>query len=209
MHLKIPEFDFYNGIFFVNVAEGKHRSWDDCIKYGFLAAGNGRNWSEQLDRLNPGDVVAAYLRKNGEGGGYAGVGVVAARAVRVNQFRIKGRPLLKRNLKACSRMSLIPHWPNSSSQWIGGRHSLGPKQSFVEMPACTRLNALSLHWPTDVRHENSLRRLSSCRWTISRKVAGGKPGLIGLPAAELGGLDLLQIGRELFHFSFLDGEFVG
>jgi uncharacterized protein len=95
MHVKLPEFDFYNGIYYVNVAEGKHRSWEDCRRFGFLAAGNGRNWSEQLDRLNPGDVVVAYLRRHAEEGGYAGVGVVTARSVRVKDFRFKGKPLAK------------------------------------------------------------------------------------------------------------------
>jgi len=95
MHLKLPEFDFFNGIFYGNVAEGAHRSWKDCRRYGFLAAGNGRKWSEQLDRLNPGDVLAAYLK----GAGYVGVGIVTRRAVRVKQFRYGGKPLDPRHLE--------------------------------------------------------------------------------------------------------------
>jgi uncharacterized protein len=95
MHVKLPDFDFHNSIYYVRVAEGNHRSWDDCRQYGFLAAGNGRNWSEQLERLNPGDVVVAYLRK----AGYAGVGVVTARAARVKKFRYKGQPLSAADLK--------------------------------------------------------------------------------------------------------------
>jgi uncharacterized protein len=90
MHVKLPDFDFFNNIYYVNVSEGPHRSWIDCQKFGFLAAGFGRNWSEQLDRLNPGDVAVAYLK----GKGFAGVGIVNQRAVRVKQFRFKGQPLL-------------------------------------------------------------------------------------------------------------------
>jgi uncharacterized protein len=89
MHVKLPDFDFFNNIFYVNVSEGPQRSWDDCRKFGFLAAGGGRNWSEQLDSLNQGDVAVAYLK----GKGFAGVGIVNQPAVRVKQFRHKGQPL--------------------------------------------------------------------------------------------------------------------
>lgn len=39
----LPGFDFKNGIYYVNVGQNKttHRVWDDCIKYGFLSAGQG------------------------------------------------------------------------------------------------------------------------------------------------------------------------
>jgi hypothetical protein len=89
MHVKLPDFDFFNGIYYVNVAEGRDRCWDDCRRFGFVAAGGGRNWSEQLDKLNPGDVIVAYLKSSG----FGGVGVVNERAVRVKQFRYKGKPL--------------------------------------------------------------------------------------------------------------------
>src|SRR5437667_871585 len=95
MHVQLPEFDFFNDIYYVNVAEGPHRSWEDCRRFGFLAAGNGRNWSEQLDRLKLGDGVVAYLT----GSGYAGVGVVERRAVRVKQFRFRGKPLQPAQLR--------------------------------------------------------------------------------------------------------------
>jgi hypothetical protein len=98
MHVKLPEFDFFNSIYYVNVAEGDWRSWKDCRRFGFLSAGGGRNWSEQLERLNPGDVVVAYLKKSTEGGGYAGVGVVTHRAVRVRQFHFRGKPIRKSEL---------------------------------------------------------------------------------------------------------------
>ena len=99
MHETLPSFDFFNGIFYVNVSEGDWRSWKDCRRFGFLSAGGGRNWSEQLDRLNTGDVVVAYLKKGAEGGGYAGIGVVTHRAVRVRQFRFRGKPIRKSELE--------------------------------------------------------------------------------------------------------------
>jgi hypothetical protein len=95
MHVKLPNFDFFNSIYYLNVSECDWRSWDDCRRFGFSAAGGGRNWSEQLDRLNPGDVVVAYLKKWAKGGGYAGVGVVTQRAVRVTQFRFRGKAIPK------------------------------------------------------------------------------------------------------------------
>jgi hypothetical protein len=32
----------WSGFWFVNVGENEYRNWDDCVKYGFLAAGWGR-----------------------------------------------------------------------------------------------------------------------------------------------------------------------
>jgi hypothetical protein len=102
MHVKLPEFDFFTNIWYVNVAEGDWRSWEDCRRFGFLSASAGRNWSEQLDRLNPGDVVVAYLKKWPEGRGYAGVGVVNHRAVRVKQFRFRGKAIQESAVKKSS-----------------------------------------------------------------------------------------------------------
>lgn len=90
LHLSLPGFDTVRGIFFVNagVHFGSHRQWADCSKYGFLAAGYGRNHSSQLDRLSVGDIVAAYVSKKG----YVGIGKVVSPSVPVADFRFKKRP---------------------------------------------------------------------------------------------------------------------
>jgi hypothetical protein len=97
LDVSIPGFDTARGVFFVNVGAhfGPHRQWEDCYKYGFLAAGYGRAWSSQLDRLSVGDIVAAYMSKKG----YVGIGRVVAPAVPAADFRFKGRPLSRRMLK--------------------------------------------------------------------------------------------------------------
>ena len=94
MHTKLPGFDFHNSIYYVNVSEGPQRSWDDCRRFGFVAAGHGRNWSEQLERLQPGDVVAAYQRQCG----FLGVGIVRQRSVPVKRYRFNGKPLQRNKL---------------------------------------------------------------------------------------------------------------
>lgn len=38
----------WKGQWFVNVGENEFRNWDDCIKYGFLAAGWGRLYTDRL-----------------------------------------------------------------------------------------------------------------------------------------------------------------
>jgi hypothetical protein len=91
-------FDRVNGIFHVNV--GTHygpneRQWEDCYKYGFLAAGYGRQFSSQLDLLSVGDIVAAYFNKKGS----VGVGRVVKPSVPAADFRINGRPLSRGMLK--------------------------------------------------------------------------------------------------------------
>lgn len=86
----LPEFDFKNGIYYVNVGEGKDdRSWEDCRKYGFLAAGQDKKWSDPLKTLNKGDIVVAYLKNYG----YVGVGKIVETAVRVNDFTYNEKSL--------------------------------------------------------------------------------------------------------------------
>jgi hypothetical protein len=61
-------------IYYVNVGEGPSRNWDDCRQFGFLAAGGGREWSKQLEKIKIGDTVIAYLK----GYGYVGIGKVTS-----------------------------------------------------------------------------------------------------------------------------------
>lgn len=94
MHTKLPGFDFHNSIYYVNISEGPQRSWDDCSRFGFIAAGHGRNWSQQLERLQSGDVIAAYQPQCG----FLGVGIVRQCSVPVKQFRFNGKPLQRNKL---------------------------------------------------------------------------------------------------------------
>ena len=98
---ELPGFDTVHGIFFVNVGAhfGPHRQWEDGYKYGFVAAGYGRENSLQLERLSVGDIVAAYFKKEGYKNGYVGVGRVVKPSVPVADFRFNGRPLSRRMLK--------------------------------------------------------------------------------------------------------------
>jgi hypothetical protein len=96
LHRELPGFDFQNGIYYFNVGEGPHRNWDDCRRLGFLAAGHGPQWRDQVLDLAEGDVVVAYLK----GKGYVGVGKVMARALPYLNFRYEGRLLQDFNLVA-------------------------------------------------------------------------------------------------------------
>src|SRR5262245_31396196 len=87
LHKKLAGFDFSSGIYYVNVGEGPYCSWDDCRRFGFLRAGQGRQWSDQIRQLNQGDIVVAYLK----GHGYVGVVRVTAMAVQVRDFRYGGK----------------------------------------------------------------------------------------------------------------------
>ncbi len=96
LHLSLPGFDTTRGIYFANVGGNwDHRQWEDCRKYGFLAAGFGRQYSSQLDRLEVGSLAATYLNRNG----YVGVARVIAKPVPARDFRYRGRPLRPRMLK--------------------------------------------------------------------------------------------------------------
>lgn len=95
IHQGLPGFDFKNGLYYVNVGEGEHRSWDDCRQYGFLSAGQHKKYSDPLKTLEVGDLVAAYLKNNG----YVGIGKVKEKAVRVTEFLFNNKPLKEYNLK--------------------------------------------------------------------------------------------------------------
>ena len=88
-HKELPAFDFQNGIYYVNVGEGNHRAWKDCRQYGFLSAGQGKQWRDQIVTLSQGDVVVAYLK----GHGFVGIGKVKERAVPISQFYYKAKIL--------------------------------------------------------------------------------------------------------------------
>jgi hypothetical protein len=94
-HLELSGFDFKNGLYYVNIGECAYRCWEDCKKYGFIAAGQGEKWSNPLRKLQPGDIVIGYLKKHG----YVGVGRVKEKALKINDFRYKGKTLREVPLK--------------------------------------------------------------------------------------------------------------
>lgn len=93
-------------IYYVNVGEGPSRNWDDCRQFGFLAAGGGRKWSKQLEKIKIGDTVIAYLK----GYGYVGIGKVTSTATPATKFLangvlIKELPLINDTIRSIKRFS--------------------------------------------------------------------------------------------------------
>jgi hypothetical protein len=58
--------------YYVNIGDDASHDWDDCRKYGFVAAGGGKWYSQSLHQLFPGARIFPYL----PGKGYVGVGFV-------------------------------------------------------------------------------------------------------------------------------------
>ena len=100
LHRDLKDFDFRNGLYYVNVGQDRtrHRVWEDCLKYGFLAAGGDRKWSDPIRTLKQGDIVVAYLRKHG----YVGIGKVVEEAIPVEEFRYNGKSLHNFSLESAS-----------------------------------------------------------------------------------------------------------
>lgn len=96
LHKNLPGFDFQNDIFLFNVGEGPNRTWEDCRAFGFMAAGQHPKWSNQLKRLNIGDVIIPYIA----GYGYVGVGKVTSLPVKILDFKVNGKSLNSYPLKA-------------------------------------------------------------------------------------------------------------
>lgn len=86
--------------FYVNLGESEHRNWDDCVKYGFISAGQGVWYSKTLKSLFVGARIFVNLPRYG----YAGVGKVLTESTHIKDFEIninnKTIPLLKADLKA-------------------------------------------------------------------------------------------------------------
>lgn len=96
LHRELPRFDFANDVYLVNVGEGPHRRWSDCMRLGFLSAGQGKKWRDQILGLAPGDVVVAYVKRHG----YVGVGRVECSATGFRDYLHVDKPLTQHHLEA-------------------------------------------------------------------------------------------------------------
>lgn len=100
-HLTLSSGDEWNGRdFYVSLGVGEHRAWEDCTRYGFISAGQGRWYSGTLKSLAPGHRVFVCI----PGTGYVGAATVRDPAVPVREFMVEvdGQqvPILKAPLKA-------------------------------------------------------------------------------------------------------------
>lgn len=91
LHKDVKGFDYTTGVYYVNVAEGDHRDWDDCSKYGFLCAGGDPKWRDPLKKLVKDDIVVAYLK----GKGYVGIGKITSEIQKAMEFKFEGKPLIE------------------------------------------------------------------------------------------------------------------
>jgi hypothetical protein len=103
----------WSGYWYVNVGQGETRNWDDCRKYGFLSAGQGKQYSDPLKKLNVGAKVFAYMK----GSGYVGYGEVRQQAVMARDFIPAGQdrklfdlPLVQEGIKNNADNSDMSDW---------------------------------------------------------------------------------------------------
>ncbi len=78
---KVP----WNGEYYVSFGSGRHRSWNDARKFGFVSAGGGAWYTRTLNLLSPGDRVWV----NDPAHGYVGVGKVLEPTVPVKEFTVR------------------------------------------------------------------------------------------------------------------------
>lgn len=84
---------------YVSLGVSPHRAWEDCQKYGFVSAGQGKWYSNTLHHLPIGGRVFVCVPKNG----YVGVGIVKEKAVRVKDYKVAMNldlPILEAELTA-------------------------------------------------------------------------------------------------------------
>lgn len=74
----------WNGEYYVSFGAWDGRSWDDAVKYGYIAAGGGAWYSRTLDLLETGSRIWVNIPK----AGYVGVGTVLGPRQRVSDFKV-------------------------------------------------------------------------------------------------------------------------
>ena len=86
--------------FYVSLGDGPHRTWEDCVEYGFVSGGGGKWYSQTLDLLFPEARVFVNIPRTG----YVGVGIVKGESVPVTEFKVRHNgaeiPVLNAPLKA-------------------------------------------------------------------------------------------------------------
>ncbi len=76
----------WTGLWHFNTGAHEGRSWDDARRFGFLSAGGGAKWREEVAKLPVGAHLYAYIN----GAGYCGGGVVTSTSVRADRFKPQG-----------------------------------------------------------------------------------------------------------------------
>lgn len=102
IYKELSTFDFINGLYYFNVGEYSsddgvpQRCWEDCVKYNFISAGQGRVFQKSICALKKGDIIAAYISKKG----YVGIGRVTQEAMQIHKVIVDKTPLLDLELKS-------------------------------------------------------------------------------------------------------------
>lgn len=133
LHKLLHNFDYCAGIYYFNVHEGSNRNWDDNREFGFIAAGGGVRWRDQISKLQKDDIIAAFL----PGFGYVGIGKVLDKAKMVHYARDhQGCPLNSLKLrqpdifkdsesKIKSQYSVPVNWiravPRTQAKWVSNK----------------------------------------------------------------------------------------
>lgn len=148
--------------FYISLGEGDHRSWDDCLKYGFISGGNGKWYSQTLKLLFLGSRVFVNIPRTG----YVGVGVVKDTVVPIKDFKVslEGQevPILEVPLTApkmdenvgdpdlCEylvRVEWIKTVPRSAAYWERGLFAI--QHTACRMTSSFTIERLSQHFGLD------------------------------------------------------------
>lgn len=85
--------EIWNGQdFYVAFGDNHHRSWQDAMQYGFVAAGQGATYKVAMQRLFVGARVFVHLPNTFAAphkGGYVGIGTVTQEAQPVREFMVQ------------------------------------------------------------------------------------------------------------------------
>lgn len=81
----------WSGLYYITGGAEEDRPWEHLRKHGFFTADGGRQYTNQLDRLEPGAKVLYYQKRNG----YLGYGRITAPKMLASEFVLEdGRRLI-------------------------------------------------------------------------------------------------------------------
>ncbi|MGN6439225.1 MAG: hypothetical protein ACTHMM_21970 [Agriterribacter sp.] len=73
------------------------RNWDNCREFGFISAGQGKRWSDQLGKAEIDDIVCAYVTERG----FVGIGQCWSESKPIRDYK-------SRNGKSLRELPLYP-----------------------------------------------------------------------------------------------------
>ncbi|MFN7877418.1 MAG: LEM-3-like GIY-YIG domain-containing protein [Pirellula sp.] len=90
LHKDLYGFDYEHQLYYFACGENEAKNWDDFRKFGYISGGWGPRYRDSMTGFNPGDIIAAHLKRYG----FVGIGRILSQAQMIRDVRIEEKRLL-------------------------------------------------------------------------------------------------------------------